>query len=157
MSAQSFSKRTGYLVMGALGLALSVAYLGMSFQLPFGKVDQPGAGLFPVVVGVMLLLASLATVWEGWKMDSAALVEVPVGTDRKRLLSLIALLFGYFLLMPWLGHFITSVLFCALLIRVLSDLSWPRSLVYGVIMSILVYAIFVYLLKVPMPRGELGL
>jgi putative tricarboxylic transport membrane protein len=156
MSAESFQKRNGYFAMGGIGFTLSVGYLGMSFQLPFGKLDQPGAGLFPVVVGVMLMLASLATLWEGWKMQKAELVEVPVGADLRRLLSLVGLLFGYFLLMPWLGHMISSVLFCLLLIRVLSELSWPRVTAYALVMAIMLYAIFVYLLKVPMPRGALG-
>ncbi len=38
-------KRNAYLVMGGTGLFFSVGYLGRSFQLPFGKLDQPGAGL----------------------------------------------------------------------------------------------------------------
>lgn len=156
MNTNSIRKRNGYLAVGGIGLVLSVGYLGMAFQLPFGKPDQPGAGLFPVVVGVMLMLASLAAMWEGWQMDKAEQIELPVGADLKRLLSLIGLLFGYFLALPWLGHFISSVLFCIFLIRVLSDLGWLRIVIYALLMSVGIYMIFVYLMKVPMPRGVLG-
>ena len=157
MKTTSFQKRNGYLVMGGIGLFFAAGYLGMSFQLPFGQLAQPGAGVFPVIVGVMLMLASLTTMWEGWQLDKAEQVDLPAGADRKRLLNLISLLFGYFLALPWLGQNISSALFCALLMRVLSDLGWPRIVAYSLVMSIALYVGFVVLLKVPMPRGMLGI
>ena len=156
MKTTAWQKRNAYLVMGGLGLFFAAGYLGMSFQLPFGRLDQPGAGVFPVIVGVMLLLASLTTMWEGWQLDKAEPIDLPAGADRKRLLSLIGLLFGYFLALPWLGQIISSTVFCILLMRVLSDLRWPRIVAYSLVMSIALYVVFVFLLKVPLPRGTLG-
>ena len=72
-----------------------------------------------------------------------------------RLLSLIGLLLGYLILLPWVGQLISSTLFCAALMRVLSDLAWPRIAVYSVIITGTLYAAFIYLLKVPLPRGVL--
>ena len=69
MKTTSFQKRNGYLVMGGIGLFFAAGYLGMSFQLPFGQLAQPGAGVFPVIVGVMLMLASLTAMREGWQPD----------------------------------------------------------------------------------------
>ena len=66
MKTTFLQKRNAYLVMGGIGLVLAAGYLGMSFQLPFGQIDQPGAALFPVIVGVILMLDSLTTMWEGW-------------------------------------------------------------------------------------------
>ena len=156
MKTTPFQKRKGFLALGGLGLLFSAVYLGMSLQLPFGQLDQPGAGVFPIIVCIILILASLTTVWEGWKMDRAQRVELPAGVDRRRLLGLIGLLFGYFFALPWLGQFISSTLFCVLLMRVLSDLRWPRIVAYSLAISIALYVAFVFLLKVPMPRGILG-
>jgi putative tricarboxylic transport membrane protein len=155
MKRTYFQKRNGYLVMGGVGLFFAVGYMGMSFQFPFGQLDQPGAGVFPVVAGALLMLASLATMWEGWKLDKAEQVDLPSGADSKRLLSVIGLLFGYFLALPWLGRIISGTLFCILLMRVLCDLSWPRVVAYSLVMSIMLYVVFASLLKVPMPRGML--
>jgi putative tricarboxylic transport membrane protein len=155
MKPSLIQKCKGYLIIGGIGLVFSAGYLGMSFQFPFGQLDQPGAGVFPVIVAVILILACLTTLWEGWQMDKAVQVDLPDGTDRKRLLSLIGLLFGYILMLPWLGQIIVSMLFCVLLLRVLSDLGWLRILAYSLVMSIALYAAFVILLKVPMPRGML--
>jgi putative tricarboxylic transport membrane protein len=155
MKTSFVQKRKAYLAVGGIGLLLAAGYLGMAIQLPFGQLDQPGAGVFPIVIGALLMLASLATVGEGWRMERTEQVELPGGEDRKRLLSLIALLFGYFLALPWLGQIISSTLFCVLLVRLLSELTWWRVVAYSLLMSIAVYAVFVYLLKVPMPRGIL--
>lgn len=156
METISFPKRKGYLALGGLGVLFSAAYLGASFRLPFGQMDQPGAAVFPVLAGVLLMFSSLTTLWEGWRQDPAEKVALPAGEDLKRLLILVGLLMGYFLLLPWLGQIVTSLLFCILLIRLLSGLGWVRVLVYSPIVSFLLYFVFVYFLKVPMPRGVLA-
>jgi putative tricarboxylic transport membrane protein len=155
MNSSSLQKSKGYLTIGVVGLVFSVGYIGMSIPFPLGELDQPGAGVFPLIVGAGMILASLVTLWEGWQMDKAAQVDLPDGTDRKRLFSLLGLLFGYILMLPWLGMIIVTMLFCVLLLRVLSDLSWLRILVYSAMISTAFYAVFVTLLKVPMPRGML--
>lgn len=152
----SLQKRKGYFVMGGIGLFFAVGYLGMSFQLPLGQLNKPGAAVFPVMVGGMLMLASLATIWEGGQMDKAEQIDLPAGTGRKRLLILIGLLLGYFIALPWLGQIISSALFLLLLMHVLSDLSWPRIVVYSLVASIALYVVFVFFLKVPLPRGLLA-
>jgi putative tricarboxylic transport membrane protein len=156
METTQFQKRKAYLLLGGGGMIFTACYLGMSFRLPFGEIDEPGAAIFPVAVGFLLMLGSVATLWEGWKMDSAEHVDLPAGTGRRRLLRLIGLLLGYFCALPWLGQIISSSLFCMLLMRVLSDISWPRVIAYSLATSIGLYAVFVYLLKVPMPRGVPG-
>ena len=149
-------KRKGYFALGGVGLLLSIGYTGMSLQMPFGEMSMPGAALFPVVVGILLLVSSLATIWEGLKMEQAELIEMPAGAGRKRLFILIGAMFLYFLALPWLGFFISSVLFATVLMRTLSERGYARILVYSLIMAFAIYGVFVYLLKVPMPRGVLG-
>ena len=157
MDSTPVGKRGGYLAIGGIGLLFSIAYLGMSAQLPFGQMDQPGAGIFPVAAGSILLLASLATIWEGWQAEASEQVEFPAGADRRRVLALVGMLLGYFLLLPWAGQLVGSTLFCMLLMRLLSSLHWLRVVLYSVVMSAAVYAVFVHVLKVPMPQGVLGL
>ena len=151
MKSHSLSKRTAYLSAGGLGLLLSAGYLAMASRLPFGEMDAPGAGLFPVLVGGILAIASVATIWEGWKAARAEGIEMPVGQDRLRLFKLIALLALYFTTMPWLGYSLSSWAFATLLMRLLSALSWLRCAAYAAVMTGVIYFFFIYLLKVPMP------
>ncbi len=134
-------------------MVCAACYLGLSLQLPQGRLDQPGPGVFPIVVGVLLTLASLVTIWEGWQLDRREQIAMPVGSDLRRLLGLIALLFGFLIAMPIVGYIVSSALFCILLMRILSDLSWPRVLAYSLAMCAALYGAFVSFLKVPMPRG----
>ena len=88
-------------------------------------------------------------------MNRAEQIELPAGSDCKRLLSTIGLLIGYFLLLPLLGQIITSTVFCTLLFRVLSKISRLRVVVYSLVMSIALNIVFIFTFKIPMPRGML--
>ncbi|PVE22201.1 hypothetical protein DC522_22615 [Microvirga sp. KLBC 81] len=155
MMSASLQKRKGYLTIGGIGTFLATGYLGMALQLPLGQLEQPGAAVFPLIAGALFLLGSLATLWEGWMMDPAERIAVPAGMNLVRLLSLVGLLLGYFIVLPWAGQLISSAVFCALLMRVLSNLPWPRIAVYSVMITGALYVVFIYLLKVPLPRGML--
>ena len=60
MQSVNWSRSKGYIVVGAIGICLSVLYLALSFQMPMGRVRQPGAGVFPVISGFLLLLGSVS-------------------------------------------------------------------------------------------------
>jgi hypothetical protein len=155
MSNRTISKRTAYLSTGGFGLFLSAGYVAIAMQLPFGEMDAPGAGLFPVLVGAILCFASIATIVEGWKTPRAEGIEIPAGQDRARLFKLIALLGLYFGTMPWLGYTLSSCGFALLLMRLLSPLSWLRCSAYAALMTGTIYLCFIALLKVPMPSFAL--
>lgn len=153
----SLQKRRAYLATGALGVALSAGYLLMAWRLPMGRIDQPGAGVFPIVVGVLLLLASLSVLREGMKLPPEAAVEVPARADRNRVLRLFGLILGYIVLLPWTGQLIGSLVFCLLLIRLLSATGWILAAIQATVISIALYCVFVLLLQVQMPSGILGI
>jgi putative tricarboxylic transport membrane protein len=153
MDAVHLSKRKGYLLIGTGGLLLSAGYLGMAFQLPLGEMARPGAGIFPIVVGVLMAFASLSTVWESWRTEAGEQLEFPLGEDRSRLFVLVGALLVYVVGLPWLGQIAASTLFLISLIRVMSDVSWLRVITYSLGISITIYVVFVRLLNVLMPRG----
>ncbi len=153
---QSIGKRRAYLATGAVGMALSGGYLAMTARLPFGETDQPGAAVFPLIVGIMVLLASLSVLKEGWTLPPDATVDMPAGADRARVLRLFGLIFGYIVLLPWAGHLVGSLVFCLLLIRLLSTTGWVRATLQATAISVALYCVFVLLLQVQMPRGILG-
>lgn len=153
---QSINRSQGYMGAGIVGIILSAGYLHMTLELPMGEMDQPGAGVFPLLVAGILFVASLSSLWEGWHHRAhSPTLDLPEGSDRTRLLKLIALLLVYFLIIPWAGFSLSSILFCGLLIRLLSNLTWRRSAVYALLMTAAIHIIFITILKVPMPAGEL--
>lgn len=153
MDAVHLQKRKGYLSIGTGGLLLSAGYLGMAFQLPLGDMARPGAGIFPILVGGLMVFASLSTIWEGWRTGTGEQLELPSGQDRSRLLVLVGAMSVYVVGLPWLGQIVASTLFLISLMRVMSDVSWLRVITYSLVISITIYVVFVRLLNVPMPRG----
>jgi len=153
MQSVNWSRSKGYIVVGAIGICLSVLYLALSFQMPMGRVRQPGAGVFPVISGFLLLLGSVSALWEGMKQRNSEKVELPAGSDLWRLLAVLGGVLGYLILLPVLGQLISSTLFCFVLIRALSSLSIWRVMLYAVLMAGAAYVLFVRILMLPMPVG----
>lgn len=153
MQSVFWSRSKGYIVVGAIGICLSVLYLALSFQMPMGRVRQPGAGVFPVISGFLLLLGSVSALWEGMKQRKSEKVELPAGSDLLRLLAVLGGVLGYLILLPVLGQLISSTLFCFVLIRALSSLSIWRVMLYAVLMAGAAYLLFVRILMLPMPVG----
>ena len=153
---QVISRSMGYIGAGTAGVLLSSGYLHMTLELPMGEMDQPGAGVFPVLVAGILFVASVSALWEGWQSrNNSPALELPKGSDRIRLLKMIGLLLIYFLAIPWVGFSLSSVLFCMLLISLLSNLGWKRCALYAFLMTAVIHLIFITTIKVPMPAGVL--
>lgn len=157
MQSVQWSRSKGYIVVGAIGICLSALYLALSFQMPMGRVRQPGAGVFPVISGFLLLLGSVSALWEGLKLRKSEEVDLPAGSDLLRLLAVLGGVLGYLILLPILGQLVSSALFCFVLIRALSSLPIWRVMLYALIMAGVAYLLFVRLLKLPMPVGIFGL
>ena len=153
MQTIHWSRSKGYIVVGAIGICLSVLYLAVSFQMPMGRLRQPGAGVFPVISGFLLLLGSVSALWEGLKTRKSESVELPAGSDLRRLLVLVGGILGYLVLLPILGQLISSTIFCFALIRALSSLSIGWVALYALLMAGAAYLLFVRFLMLPMPVG----
>ena len=153
MQSIHWSRSKGYIVVGAIGICLSVLYLAVSFQMPMGRIRQPGAGVFPVISGFLLLLGSVSALWEGLKTRKSESVELPAGSDLRRLLVLVGGILGYLVLLPILGQLISSTIFCFVLIRALSSLSIGWVALYALLMAGAAYLLFVRFLMLPMPAG----
>jgi len=156
MSEGTLSKRSGYLGLGCAGLLFSMWYLAVALQMPFGSMSMPGPALFPIFCGAMLALASLAAIWEGWRMSAGERAAYPTGANLKRLLLLLGAMLVYLVALPWLGQLVSSVIFCALMLRLVSSLGWMRIAAYSLAICIVLYVVFISYLKVSMPSRVLG-
>lgn len=150
------SKRAGYFVTGGLGLLLSAVYLALSSAYPWGSLSEPGARVWPTVVGAMLVLASLCVLWEAWRMAPAERFELPAGPAARRVALMVLLLLAYFAALEWLGQLVASTLFCVLFMKLVSPLSWPRVIGCSITICVTLYLLFVVLLKIPLPKGIAG-
>ena len=125
-----------------------------ALQVPFGSLRMPGAGFFPMVLGVALgVLAVMLFVmgWAGREVDTER-----VWPDTPAVLYVT----GILVLSAWLferaGFLIAMGVFLAVSIKVLGRGRWLTVLATAVIGSVTSYWVFVRLLQISLPGGILG-
>ena len=163
-------------LVGLAGLCGAIAYILASLRLPMGSMADPGAGVFPLAVGVAFALVSLGVVVEppsqpadggpttGEPFAAGAMTVdgEPITQDaadeedrrgpRRRVL-LVALLIGYALTLEILGFFVGTLLFAVASIRLLGEASIVRTVLYAATMAAGSYVLFVTFLELPLPDG----
>lgn len=147
------ARRSGRIAVGILGLACSAIYLFEGRGLRLGTMAAPGPGVFPLVVGILFALVSLAVVIQAWRGRDEGKASFPAGADLRRLLIMALAFLAYVGLLTFLGFTLSSALFVAFYCRVVGRVSWLLSLAAGVGVSITVWLIFGFLLEVRLPTA----
>jgi putative tricarboxylic transport membrane protein len=121
-----------------------------------GSAAKPGAGLFPLLVGVSLSGLSLALfIWAGRNKDTAARDQEPFpgGKDRQRVLAVGGTLALFVLLLKTLGYGICGAALMAAVLRFLGLRNWAKILLISFVTAAISFFLFDTLLGVPLPRG----
>jgi hypothetical protein len=165
------------LLLGAITAALSL-------QLPLGTFRLPGSGLFPLALGVLLVLLSaiqLARLLLARRAAAAATVAAPAqpaaplppapaqpaapqaaapkpkateGAARRVVLFVGVVAASIALLQP-IGYVLSSLLLMLGLLRVL-EVRWRVTVPVAVLSAAGAHVLFVLWLKIPMPPGPFG-
>lgn len=144
--------RIFWLVVGLLISILSTSY-------PIGSLTRPGPGLFPFILGLLLIFLSLILLLlgEAKKATLANQKAPPLFGEWKRLgyTVLILLLATFFF--ETIGYLFT--LFFLLFVLMLGgrSQSWKTILLIALLSTIGVYLVFVFFLNQQLPRGFLGI
>lgn len=136
------------------GLVLGVAYLLGALALPRGSVTAPGAGLFPLAVGLIIVVSSAVALVTEWRRPTAA--PDPPGDAFRRVPALLGALVVFALLLKPAGFILAAAVLSALVLAVLGRRPWLA--VGGLALAISVATALVFrLLGVPLPPGLVSL
>lgn len=140
---------TAYQVVGALaGLAIGVAGAVLAYGYGLGTLSEPGPGLWPCVVSVLIALLSVLLLAVG-----RGLTDSEKFTRSSILAVAGAVTFVAFgLLMPLIGFEIPAVLLCVIWLRFLGGESWRSTIVVSVVTTAMFYFLFLYGLRIPLPH-----
>lgn len=152
-------------LFAATFIAVGVGYEMMALSMPLGGFGSPGPGLFPVIVGGVLILTSVACL-----IQNVVSAEPPApllddaggpplvrgkGSALKAWL-LIGSLILYVIALKPLGFPVALTLLLLASIRLFGYRNWPRAAALAVFMTVLAYIAFIVWLKVPLPLGILA-
>ena len=143
-------------VVPLLIVASAGFYLTQSLQLPFGSAARPGAGFYPTLVAIFGCLVGLAATAQSFRMAPVASTAVDVdpeaAAERRRVASTIVALAVFCLVLPWIGYPLAACVFVIAMLLGLGSRP-PAAIAMGIVSAAGSYALFGWLLDVPLPRG----
>jgi putative tricarboxylic transport membrane protein len=140
-------------VAGAALVVFSLVVLLESGRLPLGSLRNPGPAYVPVALAVVLLCLGtlLAALDKGPALSSVSWKE------WRHAVAIFAVCAFAALALERLGFRITIALSLALLLRVLEGKGAVFSVLLSAAFAVGAFLLFDTLLRVPLPRGPLGL
>jgi hypothetical protein len=139
-----------------LVLGVTLAAFGLVYGLV--KTNVPGPGMFPFVLGMLLILLTVLWTLMRKQRDVSSADEVPTVPDRtgmKYIGITLAAGVSFIALLSAAGYQLTMLLYIAVLLRFVSHRSWLMTAVLSVAFSFGSYLVFVALLGVPLPAAQL--
>lgn len=156
----------GSIAFAGLMLAVGLVYEAMAMNMPRGSLAYPGPGLFPMIIGILLIATALGCLLQEivprMRSKDPAASSVPdegaAAADKRNVgktVQLTALMIGYIFLLKPLGFPLAIFAFLALAIRIFGYRKWLPTLAMAAVIASLSYLSFVVWLKVSLPLGIL--
>ncbi len=148
--------RKAVLTTGILWAVVGVTYLIKAFQLDMGTLDKPGAGVYPVFVGFLLMVAAIGTIAGAIGRPPAGTIAWPKGIGLGRILGIAAVIFFYAFALEFLGYLVCGSVVLLVCLHVMGMRSWAAKI--GLTVSVMALSFFLFdtLLRVPLPEGILA-
>lgn len=139
-------------------MAIGLGFIYGSVRLGLGTLGEPGSGFLSFLAGSCLTLLALILFIQSFiqgKGLPGKMSALWAGMKWHRPVMIALVLLGYILGLESIGFILCSLLLIFLMLRVLEDFSWGKSVLISVLASASSYFIFSVLLKVMLPRGVL--
>lgn len=141
-------------------VGLFLIYDAVTLEAGFAKVDPVGPKMFPIVIGVVLIvLAAILAVaiprGSVGEADAGEDVDPTIPGDWRTVGLLVALFVGLILLVNPLGWVIASTLFFAGAATILGSRHYIRNVAVGLVLALVSFYGFYSGLGIPLPAGVL--
>ncbi len=132
----------------------------LSLRMPIGTFRMPGTGMFPLILGILLMFLSCIFLLKLLYQHKKTTARRDSLAERGFPVQLI-LFFGTMVLATaffnQLGYPLSSFLLMVALLRILGVKRWRLNLPLSFITAVVCYFLFVQWLKIPLPKGWIGL
>jgi hypothetical protein len=142
-------------VVALLVLVMGIVVIVQARKLGAGwTTDGPGAGYFPFYIGLVLAISGAAIFLQSIRGRAKSKVFVD-SVQFKRVLQVLVPTAIYVVAIMVLGLYVASALFIALFMIVLGKYSPAKSVIVGVVVNAIFFAMFEIWFKVPLFKGAL--
>ncbi|MGP4016940.1 tripartite tricarboxylate transporter TctB family protein [Saccharopolyspora sp. 5N708] len=138
--------RLAHRIGGVVALLVGVFFVVQAALLPLGDFARPGPGLWPLLVGLVMIGAAILVLFT----DSGADHE-PFAPSARNVAFGVAGLAVFITAFGYLGFILPGLVTFACWLRFLARESWRDSLLLAVVLTVLFYVLFVPVLGVPFP------
>ncbi len=132
----------------------------LSLAMPVGTFRMAGPGMFPLLLGVMLMILSGIFTLQTLFQVKAAPAKKSAPSEPGALLQ-VAVFIGAMVLVTVLlnplGYPLSAFLLMVILLRSLGMKEWAGNLPLSIVTAAVCYFVFVQWLKIPLPAGWLGI
>ncbi len=146
---------------GFLVFLFGAATAYLSLQMPIGNFRAAGPGLFPLCLGALLMILSSILVMKnligGRVKERTETRPVMAAASAIRVTSFMAAVILAILLLQPLGYPLSSFLLLIFLLGILGVRPWYRNVLLAFSAAFVCYLLFVQWLKIPLPKGWIGL
>ena len=140
---------------GAFFIALSVIICLGSLRLRAGTLEAPGPMIFPLLLGVGLLVCSIVFFVKARASQPAPTVLFP-RDEFRAVASVTGILLLFVLIFETAGTVISIFVLMLLLMKVVGGRTMRSAALYSSIITAITYLVFVVMLGVRLPRNVLG-
>jgi putative tricarboxylic transport membrane protein len=128
-------------------IALSFFVMIFSYKYSLGKFDDPGPGLMPFLLAILLLITSFWLILKSTlkREGITKSIEKEGGKGQinfRRIIPIIASLFAYSLFLEILGYLITTFIFSIILYRITGFKRWRSLLLVTALTTLVSYFLF---------------
>ena len=145
------------LVIFLFGLLTTV----LSLKWPIGTFRMAGSGMFPLILGILLMILSVIFVLRIFFQGKKGQIKKEAPSESSGSPVQLILFLGTMVLVTvffnQLGYPLSSFLLMVALLRILGVKGWRFTLPLSFITAVVCYFIFVQFLKIPLPKGWIGL
>jgi putative tricarboxylic transport membrane protein len=138
-------------------ILISLIFCVSSFKLGLGRFHDPGPGLIPFLVGILLILFSVGVVVETYSsLEKEERPKLFEGKRWRMVLLILLSLFIYVPLLDILGFPLATFLLLLFLFKISEEQTWKVAFFASLLTTGATYLLFDYTLNVTLPTGIFG-
>ena len=149
------------MIVGIVIFLFGGATVLLSLKMPIGIFRMPGTGMFPLILGILLMILSGAFVsrilFQGKEERANKETSVESSESTMQLILFLGTMALATLFFNRFGYPLTSLLLMLALLRILGIKRWGLNILISVVTAVGSYLLFVKWLDIPMPKGWVGI